>query len=134
MAITNYTSNKILDYNFGSTSYTVPATIYIGLSTTALSFAGTGYTEPSGGNYSRVAVANNKVNFSTAANGTLNNQTQITFPESSASWGTITYVFISDSPTGGNVLYYEALTTPRVVATNTTLLFSAGAMTIAMLN
>ena len=134
MAITNYTSNKILDYNFGSTSYTVPATIYIGLSTTALSFAGAGYTEPSGGNYSRVAVTNNKVNFSIAANGTLNNQTQIIFPESSAAWGTITYVFISDSPTGGNVLYYEALTTPRVVATNTTLLFSAGAMTIAMLN
>ena len=70
MAITNYTSNKILNYNFGSTSYTVPATIYIGLSSTALAFSGTGYTEPSGGNYSRVTEANNKVNFSTAANGT----------------------------------------------------------------
>jgi len=127
-------SNKILDYNFGATSYVVPGTYYVGLSTTVIGNDGSGATEPSGGAYARVSFVNNKTNFGTAALGSLSNATAITFAESSLAWGTITYVFISDSLTGGNIYYFEALPTPKVVSVNTTLVFSIGAMVISMTN
>jgi hypothetical protein len=136
MSVTYYKMNQILDNEFGSTSYTPASTLYLGLSTTTCTVSGTGYTEPTGGSYARVAIVNNKSSFSTAASGSLTNSTTLTFAESTASWGTITYVIITDSPTtsAGNVLYYEALTTAKTVQTATTVLFAAGAITISMSN
>jgi hypothetical protein len=126
--------NQILDSEFGNTAYTVPSTLYLGLSTTTVSISGTGYTEPVAGAYARVAIVNNKSNFTVAASGSLTNNTSITFTESTASWGTITYVFIADALTSGNVLYFEALPTAKTVQTATTVLFSVGAITISMSN
>lgn len=134
MAITNFQANKVNDFLFGGTSFTPGGTYYIGLSTTPIQANGTGATEPSGGSYARVAVANNKTSFSTSSAGSLQNQISIEFPESTTSWGTITYVFMSDSPNSGqgNVLYYDALTTPRTVQSATVLLFAAGAIKIQL--
>lgn len=134
MAITYYASNRILDYNFGQTSYTVPSTLYMGLSTTTVGNDGSGATEPSGNNYARVAITNNKSNFAVAANGLLTNAAQFTFNESSASWGTITYIAFWDALTGGNIWYFEALSVPKTVQAQTTVLFSIGALTISMTN
>lgn len=134
MSITSTKSNEILDYEFGNTGYTVDGTLYVGLSTTPIAFAGTGATEPSGGSYARVPVVNNKTNWSTAASGILSNNTAITFPESTASWGTITHVFIADAASAGNILYYEALTSSRAVSSATTVLFAAGGVQIKMNN
>lgn len=130
MAIVIQQANKVLDNLFGGTSMPTTGTLYIGLQTTALNSNGTGYTEPSGAGYQRVSVTNSKSNFTQASNGTVSNTQTITFPESQQSWGTIQYVFISDSQSGGNVLYYDALTTPRTVASLTTLLFQPGTLQI----
>lgn len=132
MAITTYQANKVNDYLFGGTAFTPSTTYYLGLSTTAIGSAGTGVTEPSGGAYTRVAVTNNKTNFTVSSGGIIKNATQIEFPESTTAWGTITYVFIADSLTGGNILYYDALTTPRTVQTATVLLFAVNAMNIQL--
>lgn len=134
MAITYTSANAALDKFFGATNFTSPATLYVGLSTTAISIDGTGATEPSGGAYARVAVTNNKTNWATAANGSLSNLTAITFPESTASWGTITHVFISDASTGGSIWFYDALTFSRIVQSATTVQFSVGALTAQMTN
>lgn len=134
MSITSYASNKILDRSFGNTSFSVPATYYIALSTTPVAFDGTGETEPSGGSYAREAVTNNKTNFSTAALGILSNAVAIEFTESSSSWGTITHVFISDALSGGNIWYWEALDASRTVATATTVLFAIGGLEVQMDN
>lgn len=130
MAISTYQANKVNDYLFGGTSFSPSSTYYIGLSTTAISASGTGATEPSGGAYARVSVANNKTNFTTSTGGIVKNNIQIEFPESTAAWGTITYVFISDSSAGGNILYYDSLTTPRTVQSATILLFAINSMSI----
>ena len=105
---------------------------YIGLSTTAINAAGTGVTEPTGGGYQRVAVTNNKTNFTDSTGGIVQNKVQFEFPESTTAWGTITHVFIADSLTGGNILYYDALTTPRTVQTATILLFAINSMKIQL--
>lgn len=134
MSITYTSANAILDKCFGATNFTAPATLYFGLSTTALAIDGTGATEPSGNNYSRVAFTNNKTNWGNASNGSLANLTAITFPESSGSWGTITHVFISDAASAGNVWFYDALTSSRVVQSSTTVQFAIGAVTVQMTN
>lgn len=132
MAITPYQSNRVLNNLFGATSFSPEGTLYIGLSTTALNQNGGGYTEPTGAGYARVTVQNNKTNWGQASNSAVTNATAITFPESTSSWGTITHVFISDAPTGGNVLYWDALTQPRAVAPLTTLMFSANTLKVTL--
>lgn len=134
MAITTYQANRLNNYLFGATSFTPNGTYYIGLSTTAINANGTGVTEPTGGGYKRVAVTNNKTNFTDSTGGIVQNKVQFEFPESTKAWGTITHVFISDGPTtgGGNILYYDALTTPRTVQTATILLFAINSMKIQL--
>lgn len=134
MAITYFSANKLLDYNFGQTSYSVPTSLYFCLSTTSINIDGTGATEVSGGSYARVSLVNNKTNWGTASNASLTNSTAIQFPESTASWGTITTVFISDASSAGNIWWYDTLSPSRTVASATTVLFAIGAVTVQMTN
>lgn len=137
--ITSLASNKVIDYNFGGTSYsgTLPGTYYFGLSTTTIAFDGTGATEPVGGAYARVPFLNNKTNWGNAGAvtpGVLTNSVAITFAESSASWGTITYVGMWDALTGGNVWWFDVLSPSRAVATLTTVIFAIGSVTVTFNN
>lgn len=132
--ITYYSANRLLDYNFGQTSYTSPSTYYFGLSTTTINIDGTGATEPSGGAYARVSLTNNKTNWGTASNASLTNSTAVQFAESTSSWGTITYVFMSDALTSGNIWWYDALSPARTVASATTVLFAISSITVQMTN
>lgn len=132
--ITYYSANRVLDLNFGGTAYTVPTNYYFGLSTTTIQIDGTGATEPSGGSYARVLLANNKSNFAVSSNASLTNLTAVTFPESTASWGTITYVGIWDALTSGNIWWFDSLSPARTIAINTTVLFAIGGITIQMTN
>jgi hypothetical protein len=134
MAITYYSANRVLDKNFGGTAYSEPATYYFGLSTTTIQIDGTGKTEPTGGAYARVALTNNKTNWGTSSNASLTNSTAVTFPESTASWGTITYVGMWDASTAGNIWWFDALSPARAVASTTTVLFAIGAITVSMSN
>lgn len=134
MAITYYSGNRVLDYNFGGTAYSVPSSYYFGLSSTSINIDGSGATEPSGGSYSRIGFTNNKTNWGNASNASLTNAAAIQFPESSASWGTITYVAMWDASTSGNIWWFDALSPARTVASATTVLFAIGAVTIQMTN
>ena len=136
MAITYTQANKILDYNFGASTYSVSSTLYFGLSTTTINSDGTGATEPIGTGYARIPFTNTKgaSTWGGAASASLSNLGTITFTESTASWGTITYVFIADSLSGGNILYYNSLSSPKTVGANTTVYFGAGNVIISMTN
>lgn len=106
---------------------TIPAlnNVYIGLFTATPSDSGGG-TEVSGGSYARVAVASTLANWAgtqssgstTASTGTsaqTSNNNTITFPAPTGNWGTVTSMGIFDSLTGGNLLYWVALTTSKTV-------------------
>jgi len=136
MAITNYSANRILDYNYGATSYagTLPATMYVGLSTTTPAIDGTNVTEPVAMGYARVAITNNKTTWGNANAASLVNSIAVTFAISSGSWGTITHVLIYDALTSGNLWFFDALSPSRTVATSTIVTFDAGAITVSMSN
>jgi hypothetical protein len=112
--LTEQVNNKVLDCFFGGVPIAPPRTLYVGLSLTR-AYKG-GYTsEPLDGSYARVAVPNDLSNFLEASSGTKTNALTIAFPPPSATWGTISSVFIADAAVGGNVLAMADLTASRMI-------------------
>ncbi len=110
MAQSNYLYNKILEHLVGNRTFENTNTFHV-----ALSFNVNGQTilEPSGSGYARVAVANNSSNWSSNTDGIVKNLTDISFAESTDSWGTETIksIAIYDALTEGNLLYTGSLPT-----------------------
>lgn len=110
MGATDARERAILDSQFGSGS---PATWYFGLSTTQPNDDGTGFTEPSGGAYARVAKTNNATNFPAAATvsgvTSKSNGTKITFPDPTASWGSVGWYGIFTASSGGTPEWHNPL-------------------------
>lgn len=132
-AASNYLENKVLDHVLTSTSYTAPGTRYLGLFTNtsgnaaANLEAGTLTDEVSGGSYARKAVT-----FAAASGGTSATNATVTFDAASASWGTITHVAVMDQLTGGNVLFWGAVTTAKTIDTGDTFQVTSGNLTISL--
>lgn len=96
----------------GSTSW-APATWYVGLSKTAPNADGSGFTEPVGASYARVAVTNNATNWLAAitSNGAAvkSNGAKITFPNPTGEWGVMAYVGLFTASSGGTPQYSNPL-------------------------
>jgi hypothetical protein len=114
MPLTNAIKAAVLDALYGKQTLTVPDTLYVGLSTTPPNPDGTGFTEPSGGGYARVAVQNDGTHWyaATQDNPSIKaNALPILFPEATADWGTVTHWGIFDAAEGGAVIDWAPLTT-----------------------
>ena len=144
--MTDYLENKMLDWLFRGQTFTPPATMYVGLFTAdPTDVAGSG-TEVTGGGYARVAVADSMADWagsqsagsttaSTGSSGTTSNNNPITFPAPTGAWGSITAFGIFDAATGGNMLFYAALTVPKTVNNGDAApSFAAGALTVQIDN
>lgn len=110
---TAYFLNQVAGNLFKTkTSPALPSAFYIGLSSTAPNIDGTNVGEPnSAAGYARVELTS----LGEPNDGVVTNELAINFNESTASWGTITHFVIFDAETGGNLLMYGALSTPRSV-------------------
>lgn len=132
----DYLEKKLLDHVLGAAAYTPPTTLYVGLATAAITDAttGTNVTEPSGGAYARVAVTNNATNFPAASGttATKKNGTAISFPEATAAWGTVTYFFIADAATAGNILMSAALTASKTIDAGDLPRFNTDSLTVTL--
>lgn len=123
-SLTDFLENKLADDQFRTTPYTEPTTHYVSLLTAACSDSAAG-TEVSGGSYARVAVTKADASWkgthasatgvSSGTGGTISNAAAITFPAPTANWGVVTHFRIDDSPTGGNTLICQALTTSKTI-------------------
>ncbi|HPE08172.1 MAG TPA: hypothetical protein PLT28_00370 [Saprospiraceae bacterium] len=144
-ATTNHL-NKVMDYLFGScnATYAAPTTYYVALLLNGATIdangaiGGNGEVSATSTNYARVAVTNNKVNFTLADGGILKNGANIVFPTADANWSEgetkrIKYVAIGNAATRGtNVLYYAELTPQREVLQGTTVYFAPNDITFTM--
>lgn len=115
-ALTNYAEDETIKHIFRTGSFTKPAGLYVGLFTAAPGEAGGG-TEVTGGSYARVSSAPSDANWTatTGGDGTTSNASALTFPAPTANWGNVTHWGIFDAATGGNLLVYAALTTPKTI-------------------
>jgi hypothetical protein len=122
-------ANLVLDLIFSKATNNAAATYYIGLSSTTPTNSGTNVTEPSGGNYARVAVTNNATNFPAASGRAKSNGTTIVFPTATADWvagANLTHFVIYDAASAGTFVGWGALTTPAPVLSGTQASFAAG--------
>lgn len=127
-AASNYLELKVLDHVLGVTAYTAPASRFLGLFTANTGLETNAPTaEISGGAYARQAVT-----FSAASAGASNSAATVTFPAATANWGTVTHVAVMDAATGGNVLFWGAVTTSKVIESGDTFQVSAGNLTITL--
>jgi hypothetical protein len=124
--LSNYLENKLLDHVLRNVSYTSPTTVYVGLFTADPTDAGTG-TEVSGGSYARQIVS-----VTTATGGIVTSSADITFPQATASWGTISHIGLLDALSSGNLLMHTALTTSRAIETGDVLKISTGSLTASL--
>ncbi len=137
--MTDYAWGKVYDLFFGGTSFTVPSTWYVALSTAAVSKTTTSLTEPMGGSYARRAITNNSTNWLVAdsndfygQSGDARNAAAIAFPAPTAAWGSVVAAALTDSATGGDTWFVGSLTAPVAPATGTPApTFAAGAFTLA---
>lgn len=122
----NYLENKLLDHVLRNVSYTSPTTTYVGLFTVAPTDTTSG-TEVSGGSYARQALA-----VTTASAGIVTSSADVTFPQATANWGTISHIGILDALTSGNLLMYTPLTTSKTIETGDILKVSSGNLTVTL--
>jgi hypothetical protein len=139
-AMSDYLENKLIDQLFRGQTPAPTSTLYIGLHTSAPSDAGGG-TEVSGGSYARVSVTSSTANWAgtqaagstTASSGTggqTSNNAAITFPTPTAGWGTVTHFGIYDAASGGNLLFWGALTISKTINQADTVTFPAASLSI----
>ncbi len=125
----DYWENEILDHLFDKGSYT-PPTIYVGLSTADPTDDASGLAEPSGNSYARAATAG--ADWNVASGGTIDNANDITFPEASGSWGTITHFALFDAASGGNMLAHGSLSVSKSISSGDIAKFAAGDLDISL--
>jgi len=125
----DYWENEILDHLFGKGSYT-PPTIYVGLSTADPVDDASGLAEPSGNSYARIAMAG--ADWNVASGGMLDNANDITFPEASGSWGTLTHFALFDAASGGNMLAHGSLSVSKSIGSGDTAKFATGDLDVSL--
>lgn len=123
-ALSDYAENELLDHLLGTGAYTMPTTVYVGLSTGSFNDDNSG-TELTGNNYSRKAVS-----FGAAASGTASNDAAVEFSAATGSWGTVSHFGLFDASSGGNLLIHGALTASKVIESGDILKLAIGDMDI----
>lgn len=122
----NYLEDKLLDHVLRNVSYTSPNTVYVGLYTSNPDEGNTG-TEISGGSYARQPLS-----VTTASGGVVTSSADVTFPQATTSWGTISHIGLLDALTSGNLLMYTALTTSKVIDSGDVLKIATGSLTASI--
>ncbi len=120
MSLTNYGENRILGLYSGDGKH------YLALFTAAPGEAGGG-TEVSGGAYAR-----QEVTFAAASNGSMKNNAAIEFPTATANWGTAVAWGLYDAATGGNLVWYGAIDTPKDLLAGDIYRINTGNLTLKM--
>lgn len=121
--LSNYLEDKLLDHVLRNVSYTSPTTVYVGLYTSDPQDDNSG-TEVSGGSYARQIL-----NVTTASGGVVTSDADVTFPQATGNWGTITHIGLLDALSSGNLLMHTPLTTSKLIETGDILKIPVGNLT-----
>jgi hypothetical protein len=124
--MSNYLENALINATLRNTSYTSPATVYVGLYTSDPTDANSG-TEVSGGSYARTSVT-----FGAPSNGVTTNSAAVEFPQATGSWGTVGWIGILDASTSGNLLYHSPLDVSKVISSGDIFKIAVGSLSVTL--
>ena len=122
--LSNYLENKLIDHFLGTTSFTAPAAVYVGLYTVAPDDTGGG-TQVTGGSYARQTAT-----FTASASGATSNSANIDFAGMPAA--TVVAIGIFDASTAGNLLLWGTLTANKTTDAGDTLRIATGDLDISI--
>lgn len=124
----DYLENKLLDHALGTTTFTKPTTVYVGLYTVAPSDAAGG-TEVSGGTgpYSRKTIT-----FASAVNGSAANDINVDFTGMPACTIVAVGIFNSPTPATDDLLFWSTLSISRVLTAGDAVRISIGALVVTL--
>lgn len=120
MSLTNHGEDKILTLFKNAGPY------YLALFTAAPEETGGG-TEVAGASYVRQGVA-----FGEPSDGVMLNSAAIEFPVATEAWGTAVAWGLYDAETGGNLIWYGDITTPKELLAGDIYRINTGNMTLTM--
>lgn len=136
-AMSDYLETQWRAHMFRTATYSKPAAIGVALGISASADANTGATFPEVANanaYARVARNPLDANWSAPDNtgGLTDNVADITFPQATGAWGTVSHMGLMDSATwgAGNMLYHGALAASKTIGINDIFQFPAGSLDI----
>jgi hypothetical protein len=124
--MSNYLENALINATLRATTFTSPATVYVSLHTADPTDAGTG-TEVSGGSYARQSAT-----FASPSNGASATNADVTFPQATGNWGTVTHIGIWDASTSGNLYYHTALDASKAIDTGDIFKIASGSLTVTL--
>lgn len=135
-SISDYMENAWFDHVFGHSTINF-TNLYVGLSTADPTDDASGMAEVSGGSYARQACFG-AANWDAAATRHTANTNQISFPQATAAWGTVTHYFICDhlsNTTWGtdvNLIAHGSLSTAKSIVSGNTASIAAGQIEISV--
>ena len=124
--MSNYLENALINATLRATTFTSPATVYVSLHTADPTDDGSG-TEVSGGSYARQSAS-----FAAPSNGASATNADITFPQATGNWGTVTHIGIWDASTSGNLYYHTALDASKAIDTGDIFKIASGSLTVTL--
>ena len=124
--MSNYLENALINATLRATNFTAPTAVYISLHTADPTDDGSG-TEVSGNAYVRQAAT-----FGAPSNGVSTTTADITFPQATGSWGTVSYIAIWDAESTGNMLYHTPLDVAKAIDTGDIFKIAAGSLTVTL--
>ena len=138
VGMSSYSAKKALDHllaNGRAQVYTPPSSLYVALFTSAGGLASNTpslQTEVSGGAYTRKLLNGTTNYMGPAANFAAALLADINWEIATSNWGAVTHLAIMDTETGGNVISYGALTSPKVIETNDRAVVKAGQLVASL--
>ena len=135
--MTDYLEGQLRAHLFRTASFAKPSVLALALCTADPTDAATGAScneVANAGAYARQVLNPLDANWSApdATGGVTRNQSIVTFPQATASWGTVTHFVITDSATygAGNVLIKGTLTVSKLIGNGDQFKFPVDSLTV----
>jgi hypothetical protein len=128
MAFSDYLEDQITGWINGTTFATAPTATFVQLYSQDPTDAGSA----TGALYTRISVAAGGWTRGTGGAGTLSNTGVITITSSAASGATATHVAVFNAITGGNLLFYGALSASKSIGVGDEVKFNALQLTLTV--
>lgn len=137
-AASNYTENNHINAMLRRVPYPLPARTYVSLHTANPGETGGGEVSTAAWpSYVRKDSADNdapETGWTAAVDGVSTNAKQIIYPSNNGAGAvTVTHWAVYDAPTGGNMITYAALNTPRTIQQQDVFVFDVGSITVQQL-
>lgn len=127
-AFSNYMEDQITSFLNGTTFAAAPSATFVQLYNQDPTDAGSG----TGALYSRISVPSGGYTRGTGGAGTLSNTSAIVITSSASSASTATHFGVFDTSAAGNLLFYGALGTSKVIAVSDEVKFNALQLTLTI--